>query len=228
MEILLFIVFFLIIMNIVAFLLGLIKPSIVIRWNMEKSRKNVLMVYGVSFWVLLLFGGFLSSKLDPNKDDKKLVKEEKEEKSQDENTSSNPIEEESSKDKNQNEVGSLEPGRGLFDISKHKIVSFDKIVNKTFKAFSIDSIKKRNGMNMVYYDYDFVTDQIFLAGAKALCYPVYLDKMKWKGIQKVAILNKKGNQGFIYFANSDNCSVWGNYKNNENIQNEILELRKNY
>ena len=46
----------------ITFILGLIKPSLVIRWNTEKNRKKVFIYYGIPFLLLAAVVGSLNKK----------------------------------------------------------------------------------------------------------------------------------------------------------------------
>lgn len=53
------------IIALIAMIVGLIKPDKVVFWSKEKSKKQVLLVYGIGFLVLMIISGATSDKTNP-------------------------------------------------------------------------------------------------------------------------------------------------------------------
>lgn len=54
-------------------IIGLIKPSLVIRWGNKKTRGRVLLIFGITFFILtILYGVFVSPENSPNIADKNI------------------------------------------------------------------------------------------------------------------------------------------------------------
>src|SRR6056297_1560874 len=60
MDYLFFFLFFISLISFLALIIGLIKPSLVIRWRNNKNRKKVLIYYGFSMIIFLILSGVIS------------------------------------------------------------------------------------------------------------------------------------------------------------------------
>lgn len=64
-------------LNLIAMIVGLIKPDLVIRWNIEKSRKSVLKFYGIPLLILFVLTGATSDNKENSAENKPNIEEKK-------------------------------------------------------------------------------------------------------------------------------------------------------